>query len=68
MRLERKDDKLSVWISTVGEKWKDITTLETNLPSKVKVGVVACSASKGGYKPTFDKFMLFKKKEKNSRN
>jgi regulation of enolase protein 1 (concanavalin A-like superfamily) len=61
LRLEREGDRWRACFSSDGEKWSShtITVKDSlTLPATVKVGVMACSTSKGRLQVTFDQFKL----------
>lgn len=58
LRLERRGDKLSAFVSQDGKEWKELNPLEVKLPVKLKLGVSLSSSSSDKFAPQFDRFRL----------
>jgi regulation of enolase protein 1 (concanavalin A-like superfamily) len=59
LRLERRGDRFSFWLSPDGKKWTVFPpSREWPFPARAKVGLIVTSSSDGPLKVTFDQFKL----------
>ncbi len=58
LRLARKGNQFSASASSDGQEWVPFDPIESHLPDRVKVGVVAINTSKEPFSVTFSEFKL----------
>jgi regulation of enolase protein 1 (concanavalin A-like superfamily) len=58
LRMGRRGDTLYFAYSEDGKKWRERTSLDEKLPTKLKLGVFAATDSAAPFKPRFDRFQL----------
>jgi hypothetical protein len=58
LRLARKGNQILASVSSDGKEWKSLEPLESRLPARLKVGVVAINTSKQPFSATFSEFRL----------
>jgi serine/threonine protein kinase/WD40 repeat protein/regulation of enolase protein 1 (concanavalin A-like superfamily) len=58
LRVERRGNALRTSISHDGQKWEEKQTIETKLPSRVQVGVLAVNSSGDEFQAEFSHFKL----------
>ncbi len=58
LRLARKGNQFLASVSSDGKEWQALDPLESHLPDRVKVGVVAINTSKEPFSVTFSEFKL----------
>lgn len=58
LRLERRADRVFLWISDDGSKWRRHSSLRFSLKKAVKVGVFALNVTKEEFSPSFRDFYL----------
>ena len=58
LRLARKGNQILASVSSDGKEWESLDVLESRLPDRVKVGVVAINTSKEPFSVTFSEFKL----------
>lgn len=58
LRLERRGQRITTWISHSGRRWFQTRSFETTLPGTVQVGIFAANASDSDFSVNFDEFRL----------
>jgi hypothetical protein len=58
LRLARKGNQILASVSSDGKEWTALDPLESHLPDRVKVGVVAINTSKEPFSVTFSEFKV----------
>jgi uncharacterized protein (TIGR03067 family) len=61
LRLERRGETVTTWISHDGQNWIETGKLATQFPDRVYVGIAALSFSKAEFTAEFEEFSLRKK-------
>lgn len=60
LRIERKEDKLTLSYGDDGKEWQEALAVEAKLPEKVKIGVHAINTTTMPFTPTLEEFKLEK--------
>ncbi|EAQ77537.1 DUF1349 domain-containing protein [Blastopirellula marina] len=58
LRLERRADRIYLWLSDDGSQWRRHTSLRMPLPAQVQVGVFALNVTKKEFAASFRDFYL----------
>ena len=58
LRLARKGNQILASVSSDGKEWQPLDPIESQLPDRVKVGLVAINASNEPFSVTFSEFKL----------
>jgi regulation of enolase protein 1 (concanavalin A-like superfamily) len=58
LRVERRGAALRVWLSHDGQDWSEVKTINSTLPARVNVGVMAVNSSGDPFQAEFSNFKL----------
>jgi regulation of enolase protein 1 (concanavalin A-like superfamily) len=60
LRIVRRASTIHVSISPDGQRWDEVAPVETTLPAKIKVGVVAVNGTADDFRATFSDWSLIR--------